>query len=544
MYSRSSGLLRRAWRPAFGRKKRSRLGALALTLLALAAFQLPRSLATCPPNCGLAFTVNTTFDATTGADDATPGNGICETAPGNGVCTLRAAIEEANAYSPAHGGVSDGIFFDIPTSDPNYNGIFWTINLSSVLPNLSTSLDIIGPGADKLTVKPNTSLNFRLFNVTATGVVTLSGMTITKATPSAGDGGAIANASATVNVSNCIISASSGKHGGGIANGTFTGNGTVNLTNCILSGNSAWGGGGGGIDNGGTVNLTNCTISGNSAPINGGGIHNGGTLNLTNSTISGNTATLGTHDNGGGISNEGGTANVTNCTITGNTASNLGGGIYSTSLTTNIKSSIIALNTAGTGPDLDGSFVAQGFNLIGKNDGAAASFPAGNPNMNNDIVGTVASPIDPKLDPSGLQNNGGPTLTIALLAGSPAIDRGTSVGSTGILTTDQRGPGYTRTVNDSSVANAAGGDGTDIGAFEFGVTIHLVSIARSGNDIVVTVQAIQGATYRLERKADIANPNSPWIAVNDLTAVGNGPAPIPDPGAVSLGKAFYRVRLL
>jgi hypothetical protein len=94
------------------------------------------------------------------------------------------------------------------------------------------------------------------------------------------------------------------------------------------------------------------------------------------------------------------------------------------------------------------------------------------------------------------------------------------------------------------VANAAGGDGTDVGAFEFGVTIHLISIARSGNDIVVTVQAIQGANYRLERRADIANPSSPWIAVNDLTATSNGPSPIPDPGAVSLGKTFYRVRLL
>ncbi len=238
-------------------------------------------------------------------------------------------------------------------------------------------------------------------------------------------------------------------------------------------------------------------------------------------------------------------ANVTNCTISSNSAGDLGGGIYTTNTTTNVKSSIIALNTAGTaGPDVNGSFTAQGFNLIGKNDGAAANFPAGNPNMNNDIVGTSGSPVDPKLDPGGLQNNGGPTLTIALLAGSPAIDRGTSVGSTGTLTTDQRGPGYTRTVNDSSVANAAGGDGTDVGAFEFGVTIHLLSIARSGDDIVVTVQAIQGATYRLERKLDIADATSMWQGVSTITPTSNGPAPITDPGAaVSFSKAFYRVRL-
>jgi CSLREA domain-containing protein len=532
--------------PCGRQRKRLFLGGIAITTLALLTLQTPRSLATCPPNCGLGFTVNTTFDAATGAGDASPGNGICETAPGNGVCTLRAAIEEANAYSSAHGGVSDGIGFDLSTSDPNFNGIFWTINLSTALPNLSTDIDISGPGAGKLTVKPNTSLNFRLFNITATGTVTLSGMTITKATPTGGDGGGIFNGGGgTVNLSNCVISASSGKHGGGISNSFGA---TVNLTNCTLSGNNAWGGGGGGIDNGGTVNLTNCTISGNSAPINGGGIRNGGTLNLTNCTISGNTATLGTHDNGGGISNEGSTANVTNCTITGNTASNLGGGIYSTTstfTTTNVKSSIIALNTAGTGPDVDGPFVAQGFNLIGKNDGAAASFPAGIPNMNNDIVGTSGSPVDPKLDPNGLQNNGGSTLTIALLAGSPAIDKGTSVGSTGNLTSDQRGPGYTRTVNNPSAANAAGGDGTDIGAFEFGVTITLISIARSGADIVVTFQAVQGATYRLERK--LAVTDSTWESisgVNDFSPSSSGPAPITHAGGANLTEAFYRVRLL
>jgi CSLREA domain-containing protein len=497
----------------------------------------------------LGFTVNTTFDAAAGAGDASPGNGICETAPGNGVCTLRAAIEEANAYSSAHGGVTDGISFDLSTSDPNYNGIFWTISLSTALPDLSTNMNISGPGADKLTVKSKTSGTFRIFNVTTAGTITFSGMTVTKGTPSAGDGGGIANVSGTVNVSNCIISASSAKHGGGIANSAFTSGGILNLTNCTLSGNSAWGGGGGGIDNGaGTVNLTNSTISGNSAPINGGGIDNGGTLNLTNSTITGNSAP-GTHNNGGGICNEGSaTANVTNCTISGNTAGNLGGGIFSnvsTFTTTNIKSSIIALNTAGTGPDIDGPFIAQGFNLIGKNDGAAVSFPAGNPNMNNDIVGTSGSPVDPKLDPGGLQDNGGPTLTIALLTGSPAIDKGTSVGSTGTLTSDQRGPGYARTVNNPSVPDAAGGGGADIGAVEFGVTVRLISIARGGADIVVAFEAVQGATYRLERK--LAVTDSTWESisgVNDLSASSSGPASIAHPGGANLTEAFYRVRLL
>src|SRR3954469_5703449 len=122
---------------------------------------------TCPPVCGLAYGVNTTFDAVAGggADDAAPGDGFCETAVGNGVCTLRAAIEEANAYSAGHGGVSDGIHLNIPTTDPNYNGIFWTINLAAALPDITSSMSISGAGPSQVVVKRNSATLFRIFNV-------------------------------------------------------------------------------------------------------------------------------------------------------------------------------------------------------------------------------------------------------------------------------------------------------------------------------------------------------------------------------------------
>ena len=83
-----------------------------------------------------------------------------------------------------------------------------------------------------------------------------------------------------------------------------------------------------------------------------------------------------------------------------------------------------------------------------------------------DKKGTAASPLNPKLDPKGLRSNGGPTQTVALVSGSPAIDKGTSAGLRGTLTTDQRG--FARTVDNSAIPNASGGDGTDIGAYEFG----------------------------------------------------------------------------
>ena len=68
---------------------------------------------------------------------------------------------------------------------------------------------------------------------------------------------------------------------------------------------------------------------------------------------------------------------------------------------------------------------------------------------------------DPLFDPNGLQNNGGPTDTIALATGSPAIDKGKDIGGTG---RDQRG--FVRPFDLAAIPNATGGDGSDIGAFE------------------------------------------------------------------------------
>ena len=165
------------------------------------------------------------------------------------------------------------------------------------------------------------------------------------------------------------------------------------------------------------------------------------------------------------------TTSVTNCTFSLNSAFGgngspagqaSGGGIFNTGNRLDIKSTIVAANTAfnasAPAPDVSGAFTSQGFNLIGKIDGSTG-FPAG-----TDQTGTIASPLDPML--GTLQDNGGPTQTIALNPGSPAIDKGTSASLFGQLTTDQRGTGFPRTFDDPSVPNATGSDGTDIGAFE------------------------------------------------------------------------------
>jgi hypothetical protein len=123
-----------------------------------------------------------------------------------------------------------------------------------------------------------------------------------------------------------------------------------------------------------------------------------------------------------------------------------------------VGSTVVARNTAAVAPDVISNpslpFTSLGYNLIG--DGTAGyGFANG---VNQDQVGTAESPSNPLLGP--LQPNGGPTFSHALLSGSPAIDRGHSDGSTA----DQRG--RLRRFDFASVANALGGDGSDIGAFE------------------------------------------------------------------------------
>ena len=109
---------------------------------------------------------------------------------------------------------------------------------------------------------------------------------------------------------------------------------------------------------------------------------------------------------------------------------------------------------SGLDPDVYGVFKSGGFNLIGAVDGSSG-FVNG---VGADQVGSVVAPIDPLIGP--LQMNGGPTATHALLPNSSAVDKGDSFG----IHEDQRG--HRRPYNFRGIPNAAGGDGSDIGAFE------------------------------------------------------------------------------
>ena len=292
------------------------------------------------------------------------------------------------------------------------------------------TLTITGPGASSLTISGDNGVsgrNFRIFNIASGGNLSISGVTVSGANNSSGNGGAFDNFG-TLAVSNSTLSGNIAQHGGGFYN-----SGIATFTNSTISGNSANTGGGAG--NIGTLTISNSTISGNSALNIGGALFNGLTGNLTvsNSTLSGNSAS----DFGGGIYNLH-TTTVTNSTISGNSAGNGGGGIYNFSYsgpsqsftgTLNIANTIIANSTSGGDYSGTGSVILISPATLANNLVSQGSFS----------WATTKTSAEINLGP--LQNNGGPNLTMALLNGSYAINRGNSTisNTAPINGLDQRG---------------------------------------------------------------------------------------------------------
>ena len=215
-------------------------------------------------------------------------------------------------------------------------------------------------------------------------------VTVSNSTFSGNNGGGITNMN-MLTVSNSTFS---GNNGGGISN-----DGTLTVSNSTFSGNSA-DGGGMAINSSGTVTVSNSTFSGNSAsemrrrhlrprPA-------GSTVTVSNSTFSGNSATTtAAASTTSAIS----TVTVSNSTFSGNSATD-GGGIYNNYGAVTLKNTIVANNPAGG--NCYGTITDGGGNL---------SYPD-----------TTCPGIhsDPLLGP--LQNNGGPTETMALGPGSAALD--------------------------------------------------------------------------------------------------------------------------
>jgi len=348
--------------------------------------------------------LNAGFTVDIGAYEASSSYLVTSTAGSGDVGTLRAAVGWANVSTNANPAfianpVPNTVFFDTA-------GVFatpQTITLSPILGTLelsstSTAESIDGPGAAVVTVSGNNAV--RVFQVDSGVTAALSGLTISGGSTS-GDGG-------------------------GIWNG-----GTLAITNSTITGNSA--ADGGGIENTGMMTVANSTIANNSTSGNGGGIDNIGTVTITSSTLAANSA-----GSGGGVYNSG-TLTTVNATIAYNSAASYGdaGGLEVFSGTATLGNTIVALNTDGTGnrapaDDIDGTVSSSSaYNLIGTG-GSGGLTNVINPAHNQ--VG-VANP-----GLGALASNGGPTETIALLPGSPAIGEGSNpIPGLSVPTTDQRG---------------------------------------------------------------------------------------------------------
>lgn len=244
--------------------------------------------------------------------------------------------------------------------------------------------------------------------------------------------------------------------------------GQVILENLTITGGSASSGSGGGIyqnnNSGATLSLYNCTIAGNRTTSGGGGIAMGdGVVKLYDCTVYGN---LSGSAGGGGIrEGNGGNLTLVNCTIAGNETSGPGGGVLfaagTSSDTVTMYNTIVAadVEAAGSVSGLQGDVDQESAKLSStvSNDliGNGQAWAGVKNGQNSCIVGTTADPVNPLLGP--LQNNGGPTPTLGLVPGSPALDKGSAALALG-PNTDQRGQGYPRVIKGTC----------DIGAIEEG----------------------------------------------------------------------------
>ena len=487
-------------------------------------------------------------------------------------------------------------------------GLTGIIQLTTALPNVSSSMFIEGPGAGLITVRRNSGGNYRIFTVNNGATVTISGLTVANGNVGSGalptdSGGGILNDRSNLTLRACHIMENNAVSGFTYGGGVFNHEGTLVIESCTLSGNSSYYGGGLGNNCGNagsaTASVTGSTFVGNTSSGGyGGAIFNSavgaGTnapLTLVNCTLSGNSAVGGF---GGALYHSAATSgsanlSLTHCTLAENNASS-GGGLYVFNFNgfamATLRNSIF--KSGGSGVNLvssGGTITSLGFNFSDDAAGGDGTTGPGGPlNATGDMRNT-----DPLL--GVLASNGGPTQTHMPVRNSPVLDRGKSFG----FATDQRG--LPRPVNAAHFPDASGGDGADIGALEvnpfgsltdadndgmpdeweifYGIddpngdpdndgdtnleehgagtnprdngsfVLRIISIERSGNDVVITFNGVAGRTFRLERKDELSDPA--WMSIAglaDLTPATTGNAQLTHVGGLAMDHGFYRVRLL
>jgi CSLREA domain-containing protein len=526
------------------------VAALLIAISALSASFTGFAVAGNEPLSGLAFTVDSEADTV----DANPGDSYC--ADAGGACTLRAAVQETNAWEGADTiTLPAGTYLlTIPNDLPEGEDAAASGDL-----DILDSLTITGTGQGTTTIQGGFDRAFHILYPNST--VQVSALTIDNAIVD-GDGGAILNfgelilQDSGIKNSSSIWGEGSAIYNGGtlsmtnasiISNGdveesywdAITNYGEATIIGTQVIGNATYGNGG--ISNHGTLTLENSQIQDNyGREITGGLFQDTGSTTIKGSTIDGNSFEHGygsiamtggeitivgstissnwTQTGCGGVYTLAGSLTVTNSTISGNESENSGGGLclgagaqlanvtitdntgdtgglrifLGTSDPIKLENSIITGNHGASGfPDCqapEGRLVSLGHNLLGVLEGCE-SVP-----VETDLYGTLDNPLDRLLGP--LANNGGSTLTHALLPGSSAIDAIPWCN----LATDQIG------------TKRPQGLGCDIGAYELKQKVRSIDIKpgafpntiNPGSTGTIPVAILSTATFNAPNKIDDA----------------------------------------
>jgi len=404
---------------------------------------------------------------------------------------------------------------------------------------------ILDAAGHAVTISGNNTV--RLFTVNP--VVNLSIYNLTLANGRSTNGGAIHN-SGTLSVVNTSFSSNSCRGGdgangvgpapvgnglpgnAGAGGGIYNNAGNVKVTNCTFFGNGTTGGRGG---DGGDGFLSFSAGNGGAGGLASGGAIStvGGTLTVVNSTFATNSCTGGNGGNhgnggaGGGVNGNGGDgsggavehsgitgdATVINATFSGNgctggignaNGSSLGGNLRNLSGMFTLKNTIVASSSSG----------ANAFGTI----------TDGGNNISSDLscnftnVGSLDN-TNPRLGP--LADNGGSTLSMALLQNSPAIDAGNSAVS---LPADQRG--------------AARYGVSDIGAFEMTPSTILSALYLPNGHLRLQCSGVIGPSYFIQASTNLTT----WVVLTDLASVTNRIFEFEDNSAANFSIRFYRLQ--
>ena len=412
-------------------------------------------------------------------------------APACSVPSLTAAIKTAN-------GVAGGATVTLPSkcvyvlkkTDNTADG-------GTGLPVITGKITLVGSGSTIRRSSTSGTPAFRIFDVASGGSLRMSALTLSngRADNGAQGGGAIFSRG-TLSVTGSTFTDNFSPSATGTSGGAIDSSGALTVTTSTFAGNSAQEGGG--ILSQLTATVKNSTFTRNKATIFGGGgiVIGAGTLTAIADTFTGNSG-----PGGGAIDNDA-TLTVSDSTFFGNTAGSNGGGAIVNFGTATIRQSTLSGNTAPFGANLlnftgfslaiSTSIVAGGFG--GTNCGGQAPITDGGYNIDTgsscgfSAASHSRSTTQPRLD--ALASNGGPTQTMALPSGSPAINAipSNTTGCAG--SADQRG-----------IARPQG-KSCDIGAYERIVTSGDIKRPTKPKGLAVTTVTAHAVSLRWTKSKD------------------------------------------